>query len=111
MLGAAIEDLKKYSVTNKNFKKMITGKEPVYPQIDTDIEFADVNNEKQYSRTYNHTEGLSLRQYYAGLALQGLMTTLLPASGNGLCPNLDNVKYMSDLAVTAADELIKALNK
>lgn len=90
---------------------MITGKEPIYPQIDTDVEFADVNNEKQYGRTYNHTEGMSLRQHFAGLALQGLMTTLLPASWNDLCPNFDNVKYMSDLAVSAADELIKALNK
>lgn len=56
-------------------------------------------------------KGINLRQHYAGLAMQGLMTTLIPTAGNKLCPNYENVKYMANLAVTAADELLEALNK
>ena len=79
---------------------MITGKEPIYPQIDTDVEFADVNNEKQYGRTYNHTEGMNLRQHYAGLAMQAILTY-----------SKNNMQRIAMDSVIAADALIEALNK
>lgn len=53
--------------------------------------------------------GLTKREYFAGLAMQGLMTTLIPLDNNQICPNLENVKYCVDMAVTAADELLRAL--
>ena len=54
---------------------------------------------------------LTIREYFAAMALQGLMTTLIPSGENTLCPNLENVEYMADLSVTAAEALIKSLNK
>lgn len=56
-------------------------------------------------------DGLSKREYFAGLAMQGLMTTLIPLTNNQSVPNFDNVKYCAELAVTAADELLKQLEK
>jgi len=83
---------------------MITGNETAMPEIITDLETNGLNNTYSYG-------GLTIRQHFAAMIMQGLMSTLLPVNGNELCPNYDNVKYMSDLAVTAADELIRALNK
>lgn len=51
--------------------------------------------------------GLTKREYFAGLAMQGLLSIF--DSGNGLVPNFDNVQYMAKLAVTSADELLKQL--
>lgn len=56
-------------------------------------------------------DGLTKREYFAAKALQGLMTTLIPTTDNQLCPNYENVKYMADLAVSASDALLEALNK
>ena len=55
--------------------------------------------------------GLTKREHFAAIAMQGLMSTLIPTADNQLCPNYENVKYMADLAVSAADELLEALNK
>lgn len=56
-----------------------------------------------------YSAGLTKREYFAAMAMQGLMTTLIPLTDNQLCPNYDNVKYCANLAATAADELLKAL--
>ncbi len=37
------------------------------------------------------------------------MTTLIPLRDNQSCPDHNNVKYCANLAATAADELLKAL--
>ena len=58
------------------------------------------------NEAYQH--GLTKREYFAGLAMQGLLT-LYDNSGNGLVPNVPNVEYMAKLAVTASDELLKQL--
>ena len=51
-------------------------------------------------------DGLTKREYFAGLAMQGLLSIydekIVP-------PNLDNVKYMAKLAVRAADFLLQEL--
>lgn len=49
--------------------------------------------------------GLTKREYFAGLALQGLL------SSGDLAPNTVDVEYAVDLSIKASDELIKALNK
>lgn len=56
-----------------------------------------------------YQQGLTKREYFAAMTMQGLMTTLIPLTDNQLCPNYDNVKYCANLAATAADELLKAL--
>lgn len=56
-------------------------------------------------------EGLTKREYFAAMAMQGLLTNLFPTSDNQLCPNEENVKYMATLSVKASDELLTQLNK
>lgn len=63
-----------------------------------------------YVQNHLHT-GLSKREYIAVNIMQGLMTTLIPLDVNQLCPNNENVSYMVNLSISAADELIKELNK
>ena len=98
---------------------MITGKEPIYPQIDTDVEFADVSNEKQYGRTYNHTEGMNLRQLFATNAQQAILSnadTMKEITNKVSGRRKEEqealfLKVVSSIAVLHADALIEALNK
>jgi len=53
--------------------------------------------------------GLTKREYFANSALQGLLSIF--DVENNLVPNDDNIKYMAELAVNAADKLIEELNK
>ncbi len=52
--------------------------------------------------------GLTKREYFAGLAMQGLLS-LYDNGINSIVPNVPNVEYMAKLAVTASDELLKQL--
>ena len=98
---------------------MITGKESIYPQIDTDVEFADVSNEKQYGRTYNHTEGMNLRQLFATNAQSAIISnadtmreiTNKVSGKRGEGQEAAFFKVVSSIAVLHADALIEALNK
>lgn len=61
-----------------------------------------------------HTEthvGLTKREYFAAMALKGLLTTLIPLDNNQLCPNDEGIKLAVKLAVIAADELGKELTQ
>lgn len=71
------------------------------------------NSEEPISPTYKFVEcnGLTKREHFAGLAMQGLMTTLIPTEDNQLCPNKENVVNMAKLAITAADALLAELEK
>lgn len=51
--------------------------------------------------------GLTKREYFAGKALQGLLSIY----DESIAPNSDNVNYMVKLAVSAADELLKVLDE
>ncbi len=51
--------------------------------------------------------GLTKRESFASLALQGFMATLDPSTGH--YPNFENVEYLAKLSVTAADQLLLAL--
>ena len=59
------------------------------------------------NNSYNQ-EGLSKREYFAGKALQGLLS-LYDSDGGNILPNNENVVYMAKLAVTAADALLSEL--
>jgi hypothetical protein len=50
--------------------------------------------------------GLTKREHFAGLAMQGLLSIY---DGITIVPNVDNVKYMAKLAVEAADILLQEL--
>lgn len=54
--------------------------------------------------------GLTKREYFAGLALQGLLS-VYDSGENSIVPNEENVKYMVKLSVTAADELLEQLDQ
>lgn len=48
--------------------------------------------------------GLTKREYFASLAMQGMLANNLNV------PNTPNVEYVARLSVIAADELLKQLN-
>lgn len=49
--------------------------------------------------------GLTKREYFAGLAMQGIL------SNNLLEPNKSTVEYAAKLSISAADELLKQLEQ
>ena len=53
--------------------------------------------------------GITKREYFAGKALQGLLS-LYDSGGAFIVPNDENVFYMAKLAVTAADALLAELD-
>jgi hypothetical protein len=52
--------------------------------------------------------GLTKREYFAGLAMQGLLSIY---DNQNIVPNQDNAIYMAKLSVLAADELLKQLGE
>lgn len=54
--------------------------------------------------------GLTKREYFAGKALQGLLSIYDDNEQDPTVPNEENVKYMAKLAVKAADSLLDALS-
>jgi hypothetical protein len=54
-------------------------------------------------------DGLTKLEYFAGLAMQGLLTIYDPSCQT--VPNEENIIYMAKLSVKAADELLKALDQ
>lgn len=53
--------------------------------------------------------GLTKREYFAGLAMQGLLS--LYDNSNTLVPNEENIKSMVRMSVFASDELLKQLEQ
>lgn len=53
---------------------------------------------------------LTKREYFAVQALQGLLSTCC-SEGYDLSPNRETIEYFSKLSVTAADMLLKELEK
>jgi hypothetical protein len=53
--------------------------------------------------------GLTKREYFAGLAMQGLLSIF--DEGKGIVPNLENTEYMARMAVLSSDALLKELEK
>jgi hypothetical protein len=52
--------------------------------------------------------GLTKREYFAAMAMQGLLATM---NHDNFAPSFDNVTYAANMSATAADLLIKSLNK
>lgn len=71
--------------------KKITGDEPINFQLDQGNQ-----GEKM--------EGLTIRQYYAGLAMQGIMSRM------GDWNSVSSFDFIGKQALLAADSLIKELN-
>jgi hypothetical protein len=64
-----------------------------------------------WSQEQQGTSGLSKREYFSAMALQGLLSIYDNNEQNPTVPNEENVKYMAKLAVQAADAIIAELNK
>ena len=74
-------------------------------------EFADdFENGFKVNKGVNPT-GLTKREYFAAKSMQGLLSAMSGLDNSQFLPNLDNTKYCADLAVSAADELLRALAK
>lgn len=59
--------------------------------------------------TWQGQAGLTKREYFAGLAMQGLLSIF--DEGKGIVPNLENTEYMARMAVLSSDALLKELEK
>lgn len=79
---------------------MTNGNDSASPQIQTDL---DINNPTWVGEVYS-VGGLTKREYFAGLATQGLM------AANGDFPAF-TLEQFASRSVGMADALIAALNK
>jgi hypothetical protein len=89
---------------------MNNGKQPITPSMYTksgngadDYTPLKDGQKTGYERKF---AGLTKREHFAGLAMQGLLSIY---DGITIVPNEDNVKYMAKLAVEAADILLQEL--
>jgi hypothetical protein len=78
---------------------MITGNETAYPVVEI---------EEGVGVAASDERGLTIRQHFAAMAMQGLFSSM---NRYDFPPNLENVAYCAQLGVTAADALINELNK
>lgn len=78
---------------------MITGNDPVNPIISEETTSQYSNYPDTVIRTINN--GITIRQHFAAMAMQGLLAKA--ASGH--------IDDFAEVAVSAADALIKELNK
>lgn len=88
---------------------MNTKNQPAFP-VEVSV---DENGNLRGSQTSNFSGfeiGLTKREYFAGKALQGLLSIYDDNEQNPTVPNEDNVKYMAKLAVKAADILLAELS-
>ena len=65
--------------------------------------------DKSFLESQNPLIGLTKREYFAAMAMQGLLSIYDNNSQNPTVPNEDNVNYMVALSVKSADALLKAL--
>ncbi len=81
---------------------MITGNEPIHPESMA----VDPHGNVYKSENYINLSGLTIRQHFAAMAMQGMLTCRNGFSGNehGEADNL------AKCAVIQADALIEALN-
>lgn len=56
----------------------------------------------------NEGSGLTKREYFAAMAMQGLLSSMNPKA-HGFEPNEFTVNYCVGLSIKAADELLKQL--
>jgi hypothetical protein len=73
--------------------------EPIYPHLE----------HTHSGEVLEYSKGLTKREYFAGLAMQGLMVQAIPGSHN--INDKDNNLYRAKFAVDMADELLKQLGE
>lgn len=76
---------------------------PVAGGDESVVSALDASNVKRFH------QGLTKREYFAGLAMQGLLSVYDQNEQNPIVPNYDNVIFMAELSVKAADALLSAL--
>lgn len=64
-----------------------------------------------FANEQSHLEekGLTKREYFAAMAMQGLLSICNPQEG--IFPNEENIFYMKKLSVKSADALLQELEK
>lgn len=68
-------------------------------------------NTSRSGYAHNDYNGLTKREHFASLAMQGLLTIYDSSETSPIYPNEGNVKYMAKLAIVAADALLEELEK
>ncbi len=63
-----------------------------------------MNNPPAFPSVFDHERGMTLRDYFAAKAMQGLVTA---SHNDGGCVKCDD-KYIAPLAYEIADEMLKA---
>lgn len=64
----------------------------------------------QSSSLQNETSlGLTKREYFAGLAMQGILSSQTEMRSNGFSLTKEEIKYICEESVLLADELLKQL--
>lgn len=88
-----IKEIRDYAETEaKNEHYKITGNEAITPHL----LYSEISGNPN-----GFVKGMNLRQHYAGLAMQGLVSKI----------NVYEYKDLAEYSVRAADALIEALNK
>ena len=64
-------------------------------------------NSTDYSQ--GNFEGLTKREYFAGLAMQGILSSQTEMRSNGFSLTKEEIKYICEESVLLADELLKQL--
>ena len=74
----------------------------------------ELGNEKAFpliGEGMGANQGMTMREYFAAKAMQGLLSIYDNNEQNPTVPNESNVKYMAALSVKAADALLAELSK
>lgn len=83
---------------------MNNAEQPINPDPMRGANQSHINQEP-----HNLNTGLTKREYFAGLAMQGLLANFNNA--NEMPPNRENVEYMVRLSALASDALLNELSK
>jgi hypothetical protein len=81
---------------------MENGKQPAYPV--TEIS-------EEYDVDIIETLGLTKREYFAGLAMQGLLTRFIQEGKTDTCLTIFENKIIASEAVIMADNILEALDR
>lgn len=85
--------------------------DPVFCSDNKELQNLNADRILQGKKPFDVPSQLTKLEHFSAMAMQGLMTTLIPLSDNQFVPNSENVEYCAKLAVTAAQTLINELNK
>lgn len=94
---------------------MNNSKQPINPTIltrngdgDDDFEAANPYRQTGYERAFS---GLTKREHFAGLAMQGILSSLTEKGSHGIGFTISELEYIADSAINMSDALLKQLEK